>query len=829
MKTHHKITILLVAVTGILIIMVVLFQNIQRQQYELYLRSKFDSDREVINKVMEFKAEGFMEPTIDNSAWDEMVDFVSTKEMVWAEENMGSSIITFNFSYVGVYDLGGNKIYSVADSTNNDFQLTQGQVKDWFSGKKTIHTFLVLNSNLFEIFGAVIVPSYDISYQTKGKGYLITVKSWDQRYIRELEKATGFRVLILPGSKTPPPPEVKSNETIYLPLTDGKNKDVVLLQFSKENKLINELKVLKYFTISGLIFFLVVIFLFSYLIRRWLMSPLKNITQSLISNDLKPIEYLFGNKSEFGEIANIIKQYQNQKNDLINEVTERTEVTEKFRALLKAQPDLMFIIDRVGTFYEYYAPSDEMLFLQPEEFLGKRISEIFPHDLSKIFQDKIDELELHRMVEPLEYDLDVPYGKQSFEARFISIYNERILCVIRDISNRKKSEKELMLAKGKAEESDRLKSAFLANMSHEIRTPMNQILGFTELLEDETITADERRQFRAIVKRSGGQLLNIINDILDLSRIESNQVEIQLRKFNLNQFLDEILTAFENEQSKLEKSEILLQLVKPVTDTDAMILSDDFRLRQILNNLIGNALKFTSRGYIRFGYKVNGEELVCFVEDTGKGISGDKHELIFDRFRQEEESYTRHFGGTGLGLSICKGLVELLGGRIWVKSEEGQGSTFFFTLDAKLFRAESIPSFEQSPVTKNYHFKGKTILVAEDVDENIELIQRMLKKTEVTIIPAEDGSRAVEICQSHNTIDIVLMDIQMPVINGYEATKKIRIFRPDLTIIAMTAYANTEDKLLCLNAGCTDFISKPVSKQNLLKILGKYLAPNNED
>jgi len=382
---------------------------------------------------------------------------------------------------------------------------------------------------------------------------------------------------------------------------------------------------------------------------------------------------------------------------------------------------------------------------------------------------------------------------------------------------------DLKAALAKAEESDRLKSAFLANMSHEIRTPMNGILGFADLLNDDFIDPDEKRRFINIIKTNGQHLLSIINDIIDISKIDSNQLKITNVNFNLNHLLDELFIAYQNEIVQKGKTEITLQLDKALQDAQSHIISDDIRLRQILYNLISNSLKFTKSGFIRFGYSLSGDNLEFFVQDTGKGIAANKQSIIFERFRQEEETHTRQFGGTGLGLTISKALVELMGGKIWLSSEEGDGSTFYFTIPYIPFVAQPEPSHEKNHQKNHFDFSRKTILAADDVQVNLDLISVYLKKTNASLLFANDGKEALEICKNNPAVDLVLMDIQMPVMNGYEATREIRKFNKDLPVIAFTAYVFANDKIQCLEAGCNDFIPKPMDKNLLLKMLNKYL------
>ena len=393
-----------------------------------------------------------------------------------------------------------------------------------------------------------------------------------------------------------------------------------------------------------------------------------------------------------------------------------------------------------------------------------------------------------------------------------------------ELQNKLETEKVLIYHKNKAEESDRLKTAFLSNMSHEVRTPMNCILGFIQLLEQEDYTPEERRQYMSMVSSSGNQLLTIINDILDISRIESNQMILQPVHFDLNNLLDNLLISFTNEKQRTGKNDLVIELGKGISEGQFHVYCDLGRLEQILSNLLSNALKFTYSGKITFGYSYEKENLIFYVHDTGLGISAQNQEIIFERFRQEEETHTKKFGGTGLGLPISKGLIELMGGKMWLTSEQGTGSSFYFSMPGIIRHDSILIKMITTPMNQSFDLSGKTILVVEDVRENIELICTMLKSTQVKILRADNGLIAVNLCQENPSIDLVLMDIQMPVMNGYDATRAIKKIRPELPIIALTAYAFDQDKKSCKDAGCNDFLAKPVRRNDLLQKLGDLLA-----
>ncbi|MEI6455728.1 MAG: response regulator [bacterium] len=388
--------------------------------------------------------------------------------------------------------------------------------------------------------------------------------------------------------------------------------------------------------------------------------------------------------------------------------------------------------------------------------------------------------------------------------------------------DRRHSLTELIKAKERAEESDRLKTAFLANMSHEIRTPMNSIIGFSELLDDETLSPYDRKEYIRVIQYNGRHLLDIINNLVDIARIDSHQICITKHVFNVNHLLDKLLAQCEDARRQKSKSEVKLSLEKGLKDQAGYILSDEENLRKILANLLDNSLKFTSSGTIKFGYTAEGETLRFFVRDTGRGISKDKQSIIFEKFRQEEESFTRHFGGSGLGLSISRGLVHLMGGEMWLDSEPGTGSDFYFTIPFSIPGEKVRVPYPEKPVYE-FNFKGRTILVVDDVDANLDLIQLSFVKTGASLFTATNGREALDVIHLHPEIDIVLMDMQMPVINGFEATREILKVNPNLPVIAVTAYVSTDDKQRCYEVGCVDFLAKPFDNKEVQRIVGKYL------
>ena len=386
-----------------------------------------------------------------------------------------------------------------------------------------------------------------------------------------------------------------------------------------------------------------------------------------------------------------------------------------------------------------------------------------------------------------------------------------------DITERKKMLEELVLAKEKAEESDKLKTAFINNISHEIRTPLNGILGFGRYLVESELTDEERMQYFAILEKSSNRLMNTVSDYMDMARIVSGTMEVHRKEFLLQPLFKEII---EDTKYLCAEKNIGFKAVIPATPIDITLHSDSEFIRKTLNILLDNALKFTKQGSISCGYAITSGFLEFFVQDTGIGIAPDKLDIIFNMFSQEDASNTRGHEGSGLGLAIAQGLVKLLGGVIKVTSEKGKGTAFTFTVPYKVPALPEEPSIAKTMASTD---TGQLlVLIAEDEESNYLYMEVVMKILKINHLHAVNGAEAVELCKQNSKITLVLMDIKMPVMNGLEATQLIHEFRPELPIIATTAYAQTGDEHRFLAAGCDGYLAKPVKKESLLSLLQKY-------
>lgn len=402
-----------------------------------------------------------------------------------------------------------------------------------------------------------------------------------------------------------------------------------------------------------------------------------------------------------------------------------------------------------------------------------------------------------------------------------------VLGVSTDITDRIIYEKALVEAMEKAEESDKLKSAFLANMSHEIRTPLNGVIGFAKYLKNFPETSsDERSKFLGIICNSADHLLALINDIIDISKIDVGQLKINPEPVNLNNLLNEIYTFYYSANPNISKQGLSFRVTTTMSDQEANIIADGVRLRQIINNLVGNALKFTEKGFVEFGYEFSADKstIKFYVSDTGIGIPDDKMEKIFQRFCQADLSVPKKYGGTGLGLTISKSLVELMGGKIWVESEENVGSNFYFTIPFvkdKEMDSRKVQTFSKGELIDIC--EGKQVLIAEDDSNSLFYLKTILKDLGITCIEAQNGMDAIEMFKSYPDVHLIMMDLKMPIIGGFDAIKEIRKLDSNVPIVVQTAHAFNNERIICRTLGVDEFLTKPIDINNLYGVIGRLI------
>ncbi|HPD95939.1 MAG: response regulator [Bacteroidales bacterium] len=391
-----------------------------------------------------------------------------------------------------------------------------------------------------------------------------------------------------------------------------------------------------------------------------------------------------------------------------------------------------------------------------------------------------------------------------------------------DITKKKQNERELIEAKEKAQESDRLKTAFLQNMSHEIRTPMNAIVGFSELMELEIEDPNKLKYYIEVIKQRSNDLLDIINELLDIARIEAGQLSIKAEEVDINKLLLEVSSFYSGHKLKIEKSTVELFVKNIPVDYSSITTTDPGKLKQILFNLIHNALKFTNEGRIEFGFhSIENNHITFFVSDTGIGIPDDMKNIIFERFRKSSNESDYVQDGIGLGLAIVKGLLNLFEGKIWVESEVNKGSTFYFTIPYKPVIKNSTTN---TPLKQDkYNWINRNLLIVEDDPFNAAYFTEILNSTGISYNIASNGKQAIDLFSNNGPIDLVLMDIKLPDMSGYEVIKEFIAINSKVPIIAQTAYASDLDKQKALDAGCVNFISKPIKREFFMEIIDSYV------
>ncbi|SFS63376.1 PAS domain-containing hybrid sensor histidine kinase/response regulator [Lutibacter maritimus] len=517
-------------------------------------------------------------------------------------------------------------------------------------------------------------------------------------------------------------------------------------------------------------------------------------------------------------------RYTEQELILSKEKAEKSE--KSYKDVVETSSDLITVVDGQGKILFVNHASNKFYGLSPNECIGMRTFD-FVHPEDKDYtQSKFEELinsknnnfyfenrQINKSGEISDTEWNLHIERKGTEII-------KITSIGRDITRQNSTQQELIKAKEKAEQADRLKSAFLANMSHEIRTPMNGILGFSELLKTPNLSGEQQQNYIRVIEKSGKRMLNIINDIVDISKIEAGLMKLDLKESNINEQVEYIYTFFKPE---VEAKGMQLFLKKTLPSKEVIIKTDREKLFAILTNLVKNAIKYSNKGVIEFGYEKKEGYIEFFVKDMGIGIPKERQQAVFERFIQADIEDTMARQGAGLGLSITKAYVEMLGGKIWVESEEGIGSTFYFTLPYNVELKVKMNT-KEIDVTSNSenHIKNLKILIAEDDETSEMLLSLNVSEFSNEIITAITGKEAIEACQNNPNIDLVLMDIQMPEVNGFEAARQIRKFNKDVIIIAQTAYGLAGDREKSLDAGCNDYISKPINKSKLESLIQKY-------
>jgi PAS domain S-box-containing protein len=518
---------------------------------------------------------------------------------------------------------------------------------------------------------------------------------------------------------------------------------------------------------------------------------------------------------------------------LARDITERKkaeealkESEEKYRRIFENVQDVFYELSIRGKILEA-SPSIELLSkgqFKRDDLIGKSMYDFYPDPTER--RTLLNVLRERGFVSDFEINLKNRDGSSipcSISAKIIFDVNkhpEKIIGSMHDITDRKNATEALKSAKEKAEASDKLKTTFLNNISHEVRTPLNGILGFAEIMSQADLSEEEKNLSLSMLFESSDRLLDTITNYMDISLITSRNLTLYKKYFLPEQILREL---FAKNELKCSARNLELLLKIPEQTEKLSIYSDPEILSKILSHLLNNAIKFTEKGSINYGYTIHRNELEFFVKDTGTGIGKESLKSVFEHFIKEDRGPLKLTEGSGLGLSISKGLVELLGGKIWVVSERGKGSGFFFTMPVeKVFESHIlVPTDVKQKESKT----TKSILVAEDDEINFFYLKALLKQnTSADIIHASNGREAIEKFKETTDIELVLMDIKMPVMDGLEATRQIKTINRDVPVIAITAYAMTGDENKALEAGCDGYLTKPINKKMLLEKIAEFIS-----
>ncbi len=695
LNTYYRLLVLIIGTSSLFFILYASLYFYTFKQEKAVYKSALKEYNNEVNSIFKLNSKTHIASIVDVTFWDEMVDFIKTKDTVWYNDYIEAEFLTYEADFIGIYNLQKKSLSSTSSPKFKSIDFVPNEVFDELYKAKLNRFYMRVPEGIIEVFGATVHPSDDPK-KTKHKpsGYFLMARLLDKAFIKNLEDISSSTITVAPNNHVQ---EKDGNSiAVNLDLKNWKNENVADLHFTRSFNLnfSNTKKILDIIIIATILNLLI----FLYYYRRWVYKPVKLITNILEKKDEASIFSLKKSRNEFGHIGNLFEENNNQR-------------------------------------------------------------------------------------------------------------------------------KQLVVAKEKAEESDKLKSSFLANLSHEIRTPMNAIMGFSDLLRDDGLNEKEKTNYLKIIRNSGKNLIGIIEDLIEMSKIDSQQITPNFKFLNLDKCISELYHTIKI--TIPEEKDIVFSIQKNDTALKKNILTDEIKFKQILTNLITNAIKFTKKGHVTIGYTIDeaANQVNIWVDDSGLGIDEENQNIIFDRFRRVEDDCTIELSGLGLGLSITKAYVELLGGTIQVESSPGKGSCFSFSIPLQYQDRTDEPT-EVENGQKASANGNETILIAEDDDINFLLLERILQQKNYTILRAVNGKEAVEICELNAQIDLVFMDIKMPIMNGFEAFSIIRNTHINLPVIANTAYSSSEDKEQIIKAGFTSYISKPLNKDEIHRLLDGIFGAN---
>jgi len=788
MKIASKVLIIQLIIIVGLILIVLVSALVRLGQDSMFLQAAHQHHEKIIDLVLSSEQENMTGPLYDHSEWDETVDYIHSPNSDFEKECFDPLLLTYGMNMIAVFDKQSRMLYQVHDSGSValDKILRSIRVEKVLSQKHPKCRFFIAHGNeVFEVFGATVVPNYDTEHRTEPQGFIFFVKQWDKEFVSKIGELTRSEVSFDFGDSVIADHE-DTESIIYRNLKDWSNNSICQVSFLVNDPVIEDWK--KQSRTSAfhtIIMGVAIILLLTYAFRRWISKPLM---------------------ASLGELASS---------------------EQRFHQVAENAGEWIWEVDPSGR-YIYSSPVvEKILGYSASELVNQKyFYDLFPENLREVMKEEIfscfeRKAVFKELVNPnLHKNGDVVILQTSAAPFFDAQGNFKgYRGADMNITDYQKAMVDLKNALVRAEENDRLKTAFLNNISHEIRTPMNAIMGYSHLLVDENLSVEKKKIYSETLLTAASQLLSIIDDIISIATLEAGQDVARNKEFNLNTTMRALHNQF---LLKTNKKSISFGMSLALPDEDAFIETDETKLIQVISNLLTNAFKFTKEGHIEFGYRVVGKDLHFHVNDTGIGIPKTLHKVIFDRFRQADESVIREYGGTGLGLAISKAYVELLGGTIGIDSEQGKGSSFFFTIphirSSKDIVQPVIVTRQPEEVNSN---QARLVLVAEDEELNFLLIQEMLNNLNWKALRAKNGKEAIELCKAHPEIEMVLMDLKMPEVDGYEATRIIRTFNQDVPVIVLSAYMQEASQRKAFEAGADDYIVKPYTQESFLTTTAK--------
>jgi PAS domain S-box-containing protein len=818
-RVRNRIIMMILAVGVLATIMVTVQYETEKTRVNRVIADYLDQRITLTKTLLGVQKELLIVLVGDYAKRERLATFIRNPDDQWAREHTRNVIDACGGNAVWIYDGSGKMVYGFTDPSRGDIlnhHLLQPKILDYLNQNSTYSGYIQTSEGLMLVVGAP-VHAFDDA-EPNPKGYFFTGKLLDGSFVAQLDTNTQCNSTILFHQPRATGTDQLKIRVIPLfnPATD---KPVAYIKLTQNvTSILGEKDFYNLLFYIKLVLIILVAVTVMTLLLSWVVLPLRRIA-NLLEKKVADPDAIPEKINEFKQVRKMMDSFLLQQQQL--ELSE-----ERFRHLAEATTAAIIIYtDKTILFAN--AATEKMLGYTGEELRSADFLKIIHPDFIQAYKTQISESE-HS--EGKVWRSESRFLTKSGHEKFVDLTTVVIrldsgpafLVTAHDVTDRFRMERELVVAKERAEKSDKLKTVFLSNLSHEVRTPMNAIMGFSNLLKKERVSKEELSEYTEIIIFSTHRLLKLIDDIIQVAHIETGQIVLEERNFSPALLLDELKDYAEGEEVKLGKSSINVEVVIPKENRGLSLFTDRERLRQILICVLDNALKFTEKGTIRFGYKVIGETVKFSVEDTGIGIPPESRKEVFTRFYQVDSGNDRQYQGSGLGLTIARGLVELMGGTIWLESDEDSGTTIHFTLPLTTHdkKEEPLPK----TIKTNFDFTGHSVLVVEDDLINSRLLGSMIQAVNAKVHYAYNGTMAVEMVKNMPEIELVLMDIQMPGMDGLEATRNIHFWRKDLPVISQSASAHADDLKKCKEAGCTAHISKPIDTFRLYQIMARILG-----